>query len=442
MPINVFGDSSNNSDNKIDTSLFVQKPYLRSNYIEANIEEDIDLKNKYKIKNLPDPTNIQDACNKNYVDSFFNDPSIVKNDVHIDLNDRNITNSRFIQVNQWPQIDSHLTPKLYVDTEIDQSSLVRNDRDNDFGNYNLTNINSITLNTQAVNDNEVITKSYVYQFHNDNERNRRDVGLSFYNEEVDLVKNNQDNDFNDNKLTNINSITVNNNPTENNHVSNKRYVDDQLDKNTIVRFNQTLTNYLKVSVGNDTYNLTKYNKYYLTDKTSMIAPNSGNDLLQKWVIECKDKYSNGKITNFIKSTKTNSPTGNSGATGLPPIVNAFMYFETSGHNNGDYTYVRLIRTDIIQITNITFYYNRFSSSDENLRAMGRFRIDILKDNNTWETQYTIAKNKGYSNTSTEWTLLNLDFTIENYGIRLLYDRIASPHADMCFSDITITHSVY
>ena len=45
MPINVFGNSnSNKSDNKIDTSLIVQKPYLRSNYIEAKIEEDIDLK--------------------------------------------------------------------------------------------------------------------------------------------------------------------------------------------------------------------------------------------------------------------------------------------------------------------------------------------------------------------------------------------------------------
>ena len=45
MPINVFGNSSNNNnDNKIDTSLFVQKPYLRTNYIESNIEEDIDLK--------------------------------------------------------------------------------------------------------------------------------------------------------------------------------------------------------------------------------------------------------------------------------------------------------------------------------------------------------------------------------------------------------------
>ena len=44
MPINVFGNSSNNSVNKIDKSLFEQKPYLRSNYIEINIEEDIDLK--------------------------------------------------------------------------------------------------------------------------------------------------------------------------------------------------------------------------------------------------------------------------------------------------------------------------------------------------------------------------------------------------------------
>ena len=37
MPINVFGNSSNSSDNRIDTSIFVQKPYLRSNYIESNI---------------------------------------------------------------------------------------------------------------------------------------------------------------------------------------------------------------------------------------------------------------------------------------------------------------------------------------------------------------------------------------------------------------------
>ena len=71
------------------------------------------------------------------------------------MNDRNITNARFIQVNQLPQIDSHLTAKLYVDNAIDEPSLVRNKQDNDFNNHNLTNINIITLKTQAENDNQV-----------------------------------------------------------------------------------------------------------------------------------------------------------------------------------------------------------------------------------------------------------------------------------------------
>ena len=311
MPINVFGNSSNNSEQKIDTSLFVQKPYLRTNYIEANIEEDIDLKNQYRIKNLPDPISIREACSKNYVDNLFNDPSIVKNTEHIDLNDRNITNARFIQVNQWPQIDSHLAPRLYVENAVDESSLVRNNKDNDFNNNNLTNIISITLNTQAENDNQVITKAYVDQFHQENERSRRDVRLDFYNESSDLVKNNQDNNLKDKKLTNINSITINNNPTENNHVSNKKYIDDELDKNTIVRFNQTLENYLKVSIGNDTYNLTKYKKIQITDTTKTKYPNIGSDLLQKWNIKCNNKNNVSKVGDFIKSTKTNSPTGHS-----------------------------------------------------------------------------------------------------------------------------------
>ena len=97
MPINVFGNSSNNSDHKIDTSLFVQKPYLRSFYIESNIEEDNDLKKIIiELKNLQDPVSIREAASKNYVDTLFNDPSIFKNNAHIDLKDRNITNARFI----------------------------------------------------------------------------------------------------------------------------------------------------------------------------------------------------------------------------------------------------------------------------------------------------------------------------------------------------------
>ena len=47
----------------------------------------------------------------------------------MDLNDRNTTNARFIQVNQLPQIDSHSTAKLYVDNAIDEPSLLRLDLD-------------------------------------------------------------------------------------------------------------------------------------------------------------------------------------------------------------------------------------------------------------------------------------------------------------------------
>ena len=73
--------------------------------------------------------------------------------------------------------------------------------------------------------------------------------------------------------------------------------------------------------------------------------------------------------------------------------------------------------------------------------MGRFRIQILKDN-AWETIYTIEKNTELSKLSTDWVLLNLDITDDNYGIKLFYDQIESAHCDMSFSDITITHSIF
>ena len=289
MPINVFGNSSNNSDNKIDTSLFVQKPYLRTNYIESNIEEEIDLKNQFRNKNLPDPINIREACSKNYVDSLFNDPSILKNNAHINLNDRIITNARFIQVNQLPQIDSHLTAKLYVDNAIDETSLLRLDPDE---KLDLDNQDSIILNSTLTSPKiiiEIPTKAYIDSLHEENERSRRDLGIDFYDKSNDLVKNNQDNDLNDSKLLNLGSVMVNRNPTLDNELSNKKYIDDELDKNTIVRFNQTLSNYLKVTVGSDTYNLSKYNKIQLTDTTIIKYPNTGGYLLPGWRIFCNDK---------------------------------------------------------------------------------------------------------------------------------------------------------
>ena len=77
----------------------------------------------------------------------------------------------------------------------------------------LDNQDSIILNSALTSPKKIIeipTKAYIDSLHEENERCRRDLGLDFYDE-----------------------------------------------SSTLVRFNQTLQNYLKVSVGNDTNNLNK-----------------------------------------------------------------------------------------------------------------------------------------------------------------------------------------
>ena len=105
------------------------------------------------------------------------------------------------------------------------------------------------MNTQALNNIHVITNSYVDQFRQEKEQSGRDLGIEFYDESSDSVRNNQDNDFNDNKITNLESIKIIRVCCSVNELANKKYVDNSKGEGTIVRFNQTLQNYLKVSFG-------------------------------------------------------------------------------------------------------------------------------------------------------------------------------------------------
>ena len=78
------------------------------------------------------------------------------------------------------------------------------------------------------------------------------------------------------------SITVDRNPLLDEEVSVGIHFDEVLDKNTIPRYNQTLQNYLKVSVGNNIYNLTKHNRKQLIDKTLIKRGKSGGYFLHLW----------------------------------------------------------------------------------------------------------------------------------------------------------------
>ena len=109
------------------------------------------------------------------------------------------------------------------------------------------------------------TKSYVDSLH-ENSRNSRDLSSVF---------NDQDKEIDKTKVTNLNSVSVNRNYTANNEVSIEKYVDDSIGEGTINRFNQSLENYLKVSVGNDTYVLSKNDRRQITDTTTNKYPNTG-----------------------------------------------------------------------------------------------------------------------------------------------------------------------
>ena len=104
---------------------------------------------------------------KNYVDHKFNDPNIIKNLDHVDFNDKNLNNIHSIKINTVPAVEEHLTLKIYADKAI----------------YDII--------------------SYVDNLHEIN-RNRRDLSS---------VLNDQDKEFDNNKLTNLDSITVNRNPS-------------------------------------------------------------------------------------------------------------------------------------------------------------------------------------------------------------------------------------
>ena len=74
--------------------------------------------------------------------------------------------------------------------------------------------------------------------------------------------------------------------------------------------------------------------------------------------------------------------------------------------------------------------------------MDKLEIQILR-NGSWEREYTMDKGIRFSSLSTDWTLLNTSIISQpKYGINLLYSGINTAHADMCFSDIKINHSIF
>ena len=71
------------------------------------------------------------------------------------------------------------SPETIINIPINNQHLVRNNQDNDFNNYKLTNISSVSVTHDAVEDNDLSYSWICKIYMQDNERNRRDQDLEF-----------------------------------------------------------------------------------------------------------------------------------------------------------------------------------------------------------------------------------------------------------------------
>ena len=69
------------------------------------------------------------------------------------------------------------------------------------------------------------------------------------------------------KVTKLDSVSVIRNPTTENELSLKKIVDDSIGEGSILGFNQSLKNYLKVSIRNTDYVPNKYDRTETTGTT-------------------------------------------------------------------------------------------------------------------------------------------------------------------------------
>ena len=157
-------------------------------------------------------------------------------------------------------------------------------------------------------------------------------------------------------------------------------MDDSIREGKILRNNHTIGDYLKVFFGNDAYNLAKNKKNYqynIYQNTLIEDMNfSSLGLLNVMIEKIMDKF---RILfyqhRFLRHRRYF----------YSPIGSVFCYVETSGaHYGNSSVFLFFERSDLFQISKISVY-NRFSSSNPNLRTMGRFRIHLLLEDNVRST---------------------------------------------------------
>ena len=86
-----------------------------------------------------------------------------------------------------------------------------------------------------------------------------------------------------------------------------------------------------------------------------------------------DGNKTGKVLIFVRATNTKSQTGHTRATSIPPFGDSFMYVDTIGDiTRSECVFVGLQQTDVLQISYITFSFEKVSKPTRIFRSKGLF----------------------------------------------------------------------
>ena len=114
-----------------------------------------------------------------YVDTEADEPSLWRLD-------------RTDKFNQhWIRLQFNLTDtKIVIVVPTNNNLIVSNNQDNNFNGFRLPKLDNARVNHNATDDMYHMTKVYAVVFHKEIERSQRFIGLDYYDESKDLVKNN------------------------------------------------------------------------------------------------------------------------------------------------------------------------------------------------------------------------------------------------------------
>ena len=397
----------------------VTKGYIRANYLESNMEEDIDLKNQFKIINVPYPISLKDVANKEYVDDNIEQASVVRNNIDNNFNNNKLTNISSIEINNNPILDDEVANKNYVDLTVDENSLLRNNKP--------ISVSSIQITNDPISNQDATNKQYVDQ--------TVDNGS--------IIRNTQNNNFANVKLFNIKSIQINDEPINPLEVCHKQYVDSKI----IPGINQDSTKdveetddiiYLLINTLSGVTSFPIATKDYVDKRVfnefqviTTFTNNTGVDLWVNWSLEVLSGMTS--VAGFFKSaSNTSTSSVGTGPNSNPPIGSWYSFTETSTPNNGVDRYAIATYNQHTNITKVSFYYNRTGTT------MCRFRIQYQNLSNEWIDKLVFDNNSNITGGDV-WQFLDVSFLEDNLGIRFYFDQITGYESDMAFSDITINY---